>query len=96
MGNIEELMLDLNSGCIEYAVLSFSGLPEISNKRFPVPWNALRVDPGEQDLILDRDRKAREGAPQFDKDSWPDMADPAFGRVVHKHYGTAPDQGWRH
>jgi len=90
LGNIEEIMLDLKSGQIAYAVLSFSGFPGIANKRFPVPWNALQIDPGEQAFVLDIDRQTLEGAPDFDKDNWPDMADPAFGRVVHKHYGTTP------
>jgi len=90
LGDIEELMLNLDSGHIEYAVLSFSGIAGIGNKRFPVPWSALRVDPGEQDLVLDRDRRALGGAPRFDKDSWPDIADPAFGRAVHAYYGTTP------
>jgi sporulation protein YlmC with PRC-barrel domain len=90
LGNIEEIMLDVKSGQIAYAVLSFSGFPGIANKRFPVPWNALQIDPGEQDFVLEIDRKTLEGVPDFDKDNWPDMADLAFGRVVHKHYGTTP------
>jgi sporulation protein YlmC with PRC-barrel domain len=100
LGNIEEIMLDLKSGRIAYAVLSFSGFPGIGNKRFPVPWKALQIDPGEHAFMLDIDRATLEGAPDFDKDNWPDMADPAFARVVHKHYGatpywdrTAPDAG---
>jgi sporulation protein YlmC with PRC-barrel domain len=90
LGNIEEIMLDVKSGQIAYAVLSFSGFPGIANKRFPVPWNALQIDPGEQDFVLEIDRKTLEGVPDFDKDNWPDMADLAFGRIVHKHYGTTP------
>jgi len=94
LGNIEEIMLDLKSGQIAYAVLSLRGFPGIGNKRFPVPWNALQIDPGEQDFVLEIDRKTLEGVPDFDKDNWPDMADLAFGRVLHKHYGTTPY--WEH
>jgi hypothetical protein len=90
LGYIEEIMLDLRSGQIAWAVLSFSGFPGIGHKRFPVPWNALQIDPGERSLVLDLDRGTLEGAPNFDRDKWPDMADPAFGRLVHKHYGTTP------
>jgi sporulation protein YlmC with PRC-barrel domain len=92
LGHVEEIMLDLKSGRIAYAVLSFSGFPAIGNKRFPVPWNALEIDRDE--FILDMDRRTLEGAPDFDKDNWPDMADPAFSRVLHTHYGAAPY--WRH
>jgi sporulation protein YlmC with PRC-barrel domain len=92
LGNIEEIMLDLRNGRMAYAVLSFSGLPGIANKRFPVPWNALRIDQSE--FVLEMDRRTFEGAPDFDSNNWPDMADPAFGRAVHKHYGQRPY--WEH
>jgi sporulation protein YlmC with PRC-barrel domain len=94
LGNIEEIMLDPESGCIAYAVLSFGGFLGISQKRFPVPWAALHVDEGEHDFVLDMDRKTLEGAPDFDKDDWPDMADPAFARVIHTHYCRQPC--WEH
>jgi sporulation protein YlmC with PRC-barrel domain len=94
LGSVEEIMLDLKSGQIAYAVLSFSGFPGIGNKRFPVPWNALQMHLGEREFVLDMDLSTLEGAPNFDKDSWPDMADPAFGRILHKHYGTTPY--WEH
>lgn len=92
LGHIEEIMLDLRTGWIAYAVLSFSGFPGIGDQRFPVPWNALRIDRDE--FILDLDRQTLEGAPHFAKDNWPDMADPAFGRLVHTHYGA--ERYWQH
>jgi sporulation protein YlmC with PRC-barrel domain len=92
LGSIEEIMLDLKAGRIAYAVLAFSGFPGIANKRFPVPWKALQIVDNE--FILDIDRRTLEGAPNFDNDNWPDMADPAFERVVHKHYGAEPY--WQH
>lgn len=88
LGHIEEIMLDLRSGRIAYAVLSFRGFPGVADKRFPVPWNALRIDAG--DFILDVDQNTFERAPDFDKDNWPDMSDPAFGRALHRHYGQPP------
>jgi len=90
VGHIEEIMLDLKSGQIAWAVLSFSGFPGNGNKRFPVPWDALQIDPGERNFVLDVDRKTLEGAPEFDEHNWPDMADPAFGRFVHDYYDATP------
>src|SRR5580658_8097564 len=54
LGHIEAIMLDLRPGWIAYAVLSFTGFPGIVDQRFPVPWNALRIDRDE--FILDLDR----------------------------------------
>jgi sporulation protein YlmC with PRC-barrel domain len=94
LGKVEEIMIDLASGRVAYVVLSFGGFLGIGDKLFAVPWNALRVDEGEHEFILDVDRKTLENAPGFDKDNWPDMADPTFGTSVHQHYGRTPY--WEH
>jgi sporulation protein YlmC with PRC-barrel domain len=90
LGEIEEIMLDLEHGRIAYAVLSFGGFLGIGDKLFAIPWEALRVDRGEHQFILDMDRASLEKAPGFDKGNWPDMASPAFGLAIHQHYGKNP------
>jgi sporulation protein YlmC with PRC-barrel domain len=90
LGSIDEIMLDLESGRVAYAVLSFGGFLGIGNKLFAVPWSALRIDQGEHKFILDVEGGTLENAPGFDKDNWPDMSDPAFGAEVHRHYGEVP------
>jgi sporulation protein YlmC with PRC-barrel domain len=94
LGKIEEIMIDLPSGRVAYAVLSFGGFLGIGDKLFAVPWSALSIDEGEHEFILNVDRKTLENAPGFDKDNWPDMADPSFGSQVHTHYGRTPY--WEH
>jgi hypothetical protein len=90
LGSIVEIMLDIERGRIAYAVLSFGGFLGIGDKLFAVPWSALRIDRGEHEFILDVNRQTLENAPGFDKQHWPDMADPVFGREVHEHYGRTP------
>lgn len=90
LGIIEQVMLDIPRGCIAYAVLSFGGFLGIGDKLFAVPWNALRIDPAEDEFTLDVDRKMLENAPGFDKESWPDMADPGFTSAIHNYYGQTP------
>jgi len=94
LGKVEEIMIDLASGRVAYIVLSFGGFLGIGDKLFAVPWKALRIDEGEHQFVLDVDRKTLESAPGFDKDNWPDMADPAFGAAIHEHYGRTPY--WEH
>ena len=55
LGKVDELMIDIPSGRIAYAVLSFGGFLGMGNKLFAVPWNALRVDEDEHCFILDID-----------------------------------------
>ena len=94
LGAIEEIMLDIPGGRIAYAVLSFGGFLGIGSKLFAVPWSALQIDEGEHQFILNVDRNTLENAPGFDKNNWPDMADPAFGEAIHRHYGATP--WWEH
>jgi sporulation protein YlmC with PRC-barrel domain len=90
LGKIEDLMIDVNSGRIAYAVLSFGGFLKVGNKLFAIPWQALRLDPVNKQFILGVDKSVLERAPGFDKDNWPDMADPTFGTNVYRHYGYKP------
>lgn len=90
LGKIEEIMLDLSSGRVAYAVLSFGGFLGIGNKLFAIPWQALSVDEDAKEFILDIDKQRLENAPGFDKDNWPDMADREFGTKVYSYYGYKP------
>jgi sporulation protein YlmC with PRC-barrel domain len=90
LGKIEELMVDLDSGRIAYAVLSFGGFLKMGNKLFAVPWEAVTVDTVNKHVILNVERSVLERASGFDKDNWPDMADPTFGSAVYRHYGYKP------
>jgi len=90
LGKIEEIMLDVSSGRVAYAVLSFGGFLGMGNKLFAIPWQALTLDEGEHEFILDVDKATLENAPGFDKDNWPNMADPQWGSQVFSHYGYKP------
>jgi len=90
LGKIEDVMLDIPSGRIAYAVLSYGGFMGIGDKLFAVPWSALSIDTGEHEFVLDVDKKVLESAPGFDKDNWPDMAQPDFASSVHKFYNKTP------
>lgn len=90
LGKIEEIMVDIHSGRVAYAVLSFGGFLGMGNKLFAVPWHALTVDLENHEFVLDVSRETLENAPGFDKSDWPDMADPDWGAQIHKHYGRSP------
>lgn len=94
LGKIEEVMIDLATGRVAYAVISFGGFIGMGDKLFAVPWSALKVDEGQREFVLDVDRAVLENAPGFDKNQWPDMADPSFENNIHGHYGKTPY--WQH
>ena len=41
-------------------------------------------------FTLDADKARLEGAPGFDKDNWPNMADSTWQQGIHAYYGTTP------
>lgn len=90
LGDIKEIMLDMRSGRIGYAVLSFGGFIGIGEKLFAVPWDALTLDTQNKRFTLDVAKDRLETAPGFDKDDWPDMADPTWEKGIHAYYGTKP------
>jgi sporulation protein YlmC with PRC-barrel domain len=71
LGSIKDLMIDLNEGYIEYAVLQFGGFLGIGSKYFAIPWSELKLDPDNKNFILNRDKEFLKNAPGFDKDHWP-------------------------
>lgn len=88
LGDIKEIMLDVPSGRIAYAVLSFGGFLGMGDKLFAVPWNALTLDTTNKRFILDVTKERLKSAPGFDKDDWPDMADASWIKGVHAYYGV--------
>lgn len=90
LGDIKEIMLDMRSGRVSYAVLSFGGFLSLGEKLFAVPWQALTLDTVNKRFVLNVAKERLESAPGFDKDKWPNMADPAWAQGIHAYYGTKP------
>lgn len=88
LGDIKEIMLNMATGEVNYAVLSFGGVLGIGNKLFAVPWQALELDTINKRFILDIDKDRLAQAPGFDKDDWPNFADPSLTTSLQSYYGT--------
>jgi len=86
LGKVEEIMIDVPTGRVAYAVISFGGFLGIGDKLFAVPWRALTLNERDSEFILNVDRRRLEDAPGFDRDNWPDMADPDWGAQVDEFY----------
>jgi len=86
LGKVEEIMLDVPTGRVAYAVISFGGFLGIGDKLFAVPWRALTLNERDHEFILNVDRRRLEEAPGFDRDNWPDMAGPDWGAQVDSFY----------
>lgn len=86
LGKVEDLMIDVATGVVEYAVLSFGGFLGIGTKLFAVPLQALRVNTKDENLILDETEERLKNAPGFEKDNWPDHADGKWRQSIRTYY----------
>lgn len=89
LGDVKDVMIDLESGSISYVVLSFGGFLGLGDKLFGVPVEALRKKPDEHEFVLDVDKQKLENAPGFDKDNWPGTHGDhqEYMRTIYSHYG---------
>ena len=89
IGKIEDLVVDIDSGRILYAVLESGGFLGIGDKLLPVPWQSLAALPSEGLFFLDQSKEQMEKAPAFDKNNLPNMGDRHWGEGIFKHYGIS-------
>lgn len=95
IGKVEDYMLDLQRGCIEYAVLSFGGVLGIGEKLFAVPWHSFTLDTVNHNFILDVTKDQLDNAPGFDKSNWPmtEQNEIAYRGEVDRYWGRGQGMG---
>jgi len=91
LGDIKEFMIDMASGKVAYAVLSYGGVLGLGDKLFAVPWSALILDTVNKRFTLKVPKASLSDAPGFDKDHWPSMSDKTWAAGVHEFYGSTYD-----
>jgi sporulation protein YlmC with PRC-barrel domain len=86
IGEIEDLAIDELDGQVRYAVLSFGGILGLGEKYFAIPWEALSLSDNKEHFALAVTEKELEKAPGFDKNNWPDFADPVYYATIYEFY----------
>jgi sporulation protein YlmC with PRC-barrel domain len=86
IGTIEDLVIDIDTGRIAYAVLEFGGFMGFGDKLFAVPWQSLSSVPAEGIFIVDQSEAKLRKAPGFEKDNWPDVGDKSWGAGIYEFY----------
>jgi sporulation protein YlmC with PRC-barrel domain len=90
VGKVEELMIDVTTGRVAYAVLSFGGFMGFGSKLFALPWSALTVDEGKKRFVCNVTKESLERMPGFDKNHWPDLNDLDYASGVYRQWGASP------
>ena len=90
LGRIEEIMIDVTTGRVAYAVMSFGGFMGINGKLFALPWSALTVDETNKRFVVNVAKESLELMDGFDKDHWPDLNDLEYATGVYRAWGVTP------
>lgn len=91
IGEIEDLIIDPESGRIVYAVISFGELFDFKSvKIFVIPWKALQYDKEKETLKIDITEQRLKKAPGFYKDYTADVNDPEWIKEIHLFYTIHP------
>ena len=92
LGDIRDIMLNLNTGCVEYVVLEFGGFLGIGEKLFAVPFHAMSLHAERQVFLINKDKQTLKNAPGFDKDHWPETNSRHFDDV-NTYWGAGTPGG---
>ncbi len=69
LGSIQDLVVDVDSGKVSYAVLDAGGV--FKDKLFAIPTSAFRPSGDNKYLILHADKSRMENAKGLEKNAWP-------------------------
>jgi len=90
VGEIKEIMIDVQGGRVAYAVLTTGGFLGIGDTLHAIPWSALVMDTDAKCFRLGLTAERIKDAPGFNKDSWPRMADPQWAADLYSYYERTP------
>ncbi len=88
LGEIRDLILDVNNDAIHYAILSFGGAMGVGDKLFAFPVGAFQYLGANEDLVLDISKERLRSAPGFEKRNWPNWAQPDYAMELERYFGA--------
>ena len=88
LGTIDDIVVDVRTGKVQYAAMSVGGVLGIGDKLLAVPFDKLTFDHGQDEMffVLNMPEEKIAVAPGFNQDDWPDFADPKWTAKIDKHY----------
>ncbi|MEO5980425.1 MAG: PRC-barrel domain-containing protein [Chryseolinea sp.] len=93
LGKIDNIMINVQNGEIDYIVLEFGSLLGMGGKLFAIPYKHLSLNSTKECFVMNRERESFKNMPGFDKNHWPNTNDHAYYRDVDLYWGTTGDVG---
>jgi hypothetical protein len=82
LGSIKDLVVDLETGQVSYAVMAVGGFLGMGEKLLALPPQAFARARDQRSLILHADKEAVDQARGFASTNWPDVDQPEWGAEV--------------
>lgn len=89
LGKISDLAIS-SQGQVVFAALSHGGMLGMGSKLIAVPITALKFEESGKIARLDISTEKLATAPNFSKDSWPDMTNTKWTDDTYRFYGVRP------
>jgi sporulation protein YlmC with PRC-barrel domain len=86
LGKIDNLMVNISTGHIEYVVLEYGSFLGLGGKLFAIPFSELKINPEKHGFILNKSEDYLKNSPGFDKNHWPDTNDHSYYEDVNSYW----------
>jgi len=88
LGEIKDLIVDIGTQRVRYAVLASGGTLGLGDKLFAYPISAFKPQADGDKLVLNIDKDKLKDAPGFDKGKWPEWTDNRYRGQVDRYFKT--------
>ena len=87
LGEIKDLVVDVNNERVHYAVLGFGGALGLGEKLFAYPVTLFSEDTADKKLVLNVEKEKLKNAPGFERKNWPDWNNSRYRSDVERYFG---------
>lgn len=91
LGKMEDLLINPQTGKIQYVVLGRGGVLGMGEKLVPVPWQAVNVS-SEKEFTINVDKKKLKSAPTVDK-NYSQLDQPDYYVTIYRFYEIPENTG---
>jgi sporulation protein YlmC with PRC-barrel domain len=93
IGDIEDVVIDLQAGKVHAAVVEFGGVMGVGGKSYAFPLSEFQPGQTQDQLVLNTDKQKLENTEGFAKGQWPEMGDQYWGRVGGQQQASTGQSG---
>lgn len=88
IGQVEDIIIDSDSGTVQFVIVSSTKAEEGKQAYTPVPWGAVEVDK-DKNLTLNTDKEKFQSAPTVSKDRFADQSQEQV-LAIYRFYEVTP------